>query len=204
MNGRGGLGSQKFPSASCPFASHNWWFGIPYYVGLEDDYELGVKFVYDKDPWNIQLAFFKNEEWGNAGKTDRYSFDVVKALGEQNEEINQFNIRAAYTLDHGGLGSTEIGVSGLCGQLYNDTTDGFGSRWAASAHLNGLYRRWNLMLEIARYGFDPHNPPGMDNRSIAMGAFDTAFPVATEGTALVANLAYELPLDWGPVRSLTF
>jgi hypothetical protein len=37
-----------------------------------------------------------------------------------------------------------------------------------------------------------------------MGAFGTAFPVASEGTLLVANLSYELPLEWGPIRSLTF
>jgi hypothetical protein len=200
----GQLGVTQVPFGILPFASHNWWFGVPYYVGLEDDYDMGAKFIYEKKPWNLQFAFFKNGEWGDSAKTERYSFDVVKALGEENEETNQLNARVAYTLNHGELGRTEIGLSGLWGRLYNDATDSSGSHWAGAAHLNGFYGPWNLMLEAARYEYDPKNPPGIDSRTVTMGAFGTAFPVASEGTLLVANLSYELPLDWGPIRSLTF
>ena len=76
---QGQFGITKVPFGILPFASHSWWFGIPYYIGLEDDYDMGVKFVREKAPWNLQLAFFKNGEWGDAGDTERYSFDVVKA-----------------------------------------------------------------------------------------------------------------------------
>ena len=201
---QGQFGITKVPFGILPFASHSWWFGIPYYIGLEDDYDMGVKFVREKAPWNLQLAFFKNGEWGDAGETERYSFDVVKALEDENEETNQLNARVAYTLDHGKVGSTELGISGLWGQLYNETTESFGSRWAWAAHLNGFYNRWNLMLEVAHYEHDPNNPAGVDEDTVTVGAFGTAFPVASKGTLLVANLSYELPLEMGPVQSLTF
>jgi len=198
------LGVTQVPFGILPYASHNWWFGVPYYIGLEDDYDLGVKWLYEGDPWNFQFAFFKNGEWGDAGETERYSFDVVKTQGEENEETNTLNVRAAYTLDHSEGYSTEIGVSGLWGQLFNETTDSFGNRWAAAAHLNGTYDRWNLMLEVARYVYDPHNPAGVDDRTVMMGAFGTSFPVAAEGTLLVANVSYALPVNWNTVDSFTF
>ncbi|MGM0428506.1 MAG: hypothetical protein ACQEQ7_14880 [Thermodesulfobacteriota bacterium] len=201
---QGQLGVTEVPFGILPYASHNWWFGVPYYVGLEDDYDLGFKMIYDQRPWNLQWAFFKNGEWGDPSNLDRYSFDVVEALGQTNEETNQINGRLAYTWDRSGLGSTELGLSGQLGQLYNRTTGSMGTHWAAAAHLNGFYGPWNLMLECARYSFSPKNPPGMDDRTVIMGAFGTAFPVAADGTLVVANLSYDFPLTLGPINKLTF
>ena len=117
---------------------------------------------------------------------ERYSYDVVIVdeqdfpdLGNQNnEETNQFNVRIAYAIDHGDFGKTELGVSGQWGQLYNDITDDNGDHWAAAVHLSGFYGPFNLMLEAARYEYDPENPPGTSNDTIVMGAFADAFPVA--------------------------
>jgi len=201
---QGQLGITEVPFGILPYASHNWWFGVPYYVGLEDDYDMGLKFIYEEQPWNLQLAFFKNGEWGDASKTDRYSFDVVKALGQENEETNQINARLAYTWDHPQLGSTELGLSGQWGQLYNDRTASMGDHWAAAIHLNGFYGPWNVMLECARYDFSPKDPPGTDDRTVVMGGFDTAFPVASDGTLLVANVSYDVPVSWGPINKLRF
>ncbi|MFO8085411.1 MAG: hypothetical protein R6U27_13955 [Desulfobacterales bacterium] len=201
---QGQLGVTQVPFGLLPYASHNWWFGVPYYVGLEDDYDMGLKLIRSDGPWDLQMAFFKNEEWGNASKLERYSYDVVRALGQENEETNQFNLRLAYTFKHGSFGSTELGVSGQWGQLYNNTTDDEGDHWAAAAHLNGFYGPFNLMLEAIRYEYNPENPPGIDNDIIMMGAFADAFPVAAEGSIYVANLSYNFPVDWGPITSLTF
>jgi len=201
-------GVTQVPFGLLPFASHNFWFGVPYYIGLEDDYDMGVKAVYLSEPWDLQLAFFKNGEWGNPSKLERYSYDVVKDSAnfpnQENEETNQLNGRLAYTFDHGGLGSTELGLSGQYGQLFNSTTDDTGDHWAAAAHLNGYYGPFNIMLEAARYAFNPENPTGVDDDQILMGAFAVAAPVAAEGTVYVANIAYDLPVEWGPISNLTF
>ncbi|MBN2232169.1 MAG: hypothetical protein JW781_05035 [Deltaproteobacteria bacterium] len=203
---QGQLGVTQVPFGLLPYASHNFWFGVPYYVGLEDDYDMGAKLLYNDGPLNLQFAFFKNEEWGSSGKTARYSFDVIDdgGLASSNSEDNQFNLRAACTLDHGDLGSTEIGFSGEWGMLYNSITEDHGDHWAAAVHLNGNYGPWNLMLEAARYEYDPENPDGVSDDSILMGAFAGSYEVASEGNIYVANLSYDVPVSWGPVTNLTF
>jgi hypothetical protein len=198
------MGVTQVPFGILPYASHNWWFGVPYYLGFEDDYDMGIKTIYDKQPWNLQMAFFKNEEYGDPSKLERYSFDVVTAGAQQNEETNQGNLRLAYTISHGEESSTELGVSGQWGQLYNSDEDSMGDRWAAAAHLNANLGRWNLMLEAVRYEFNPDNPAGVDDDQVLIGAFASSALTAAEGTIGVANIAYSLPVDWGPISNLTF
>jgi hypothetical protein len=203
---QGQLGVTQVPFGLLPYASHNFWFGVPYYIGLEDDYDMGAKLLYNDGPLNLQFAFFKNEEWGSSSKAARYSFDVIDdgGLASSNSEDNQFNLRAAYTLDHGDLGATEIGFSGEWGMLYNSITEEHGDHWAAAVHLNGNYGPWNLMLEAARYEYDPENPDGVSDDSILMGGFEDSYMVASEGNLYIANLSYDVPVTWGPVTNLTF
>jgi hypothetical protein len=203
-NWQGQLGVTRVPFGLLPYASHNWWFAIPYYIGFEDDYDLGAKAIWDRDDWNLQLAFFKNGEWGSPSTVNRYSFDVVTAGDQQNEETNQFNARLAHVFDHGALGKSEIGVSGQYGQIYNSTTTDTGDMWAAAVHLNGNYGPFNLMLEALSYSYDPENPAGVSNDTIQLGAFGGTSLVASEGQIYLAGLSYDVPVSWGPVSKLTF
>ncbi|MEA1928605.1 MAG: porin [Candidatus Auribacterota bacterium] len=198
------LGITQVPFGLLPYASHNWWMGLPYYIGLEDDYDMGLKAIWDSGPFDVQLAFFKNADLGDPSNLDRYSFDVVTVGDQTNEEVNQVNARVAYTLEHGDLGSTELGVSGELGQLYNQTTEDDGNHWAAGAHVNGNYGPFNLQLEVAQYEYNPENPEGISDNTVEMGAFAASYPVAAEGTIYVANIAYDLEVDFGPVSGLTF
>jgi len=200
------LGVTQVPFGLLPYASHNWWFGVPFYVGLEDDYDMGLKLIANKSPWEAQLAFFKNEEWGSALTTERYSIDVVRSLEleAENEEVNQLNARLAYKAKEGKLAGTKIGVSGQAGELYNTITDRCGSHWAAAVHVNGKCGPFGLMLEAARYEYSPANPPGIDHRTVVMGGYADAYRVAAKGNVYQANVSYEKPVQWGPVSSLTF
>ena len=218
---QGQLGIHQVPFGLQPFASHNFWFSGAYYVGLEDDYDLGIKFLYKPGPWDLSLAFYKNEELGNAGDAGRYSVDVIRnadggyagAQAAGNQESNQVNLRAAYHLDHGGFGNTELGLSGQWGQLYNNITKRNGDHWAAAAHMNGDYGRWNLQLMYATYEYNPKNPESVevdgeeitiDNDIITMGAYSFSWGVPARADIGIANLAYTLPVNWGPIDSLTF
>jgi len=199
---QGRVGITQVPFGILPYASHNWWFGVPYYIGLEDDYDMGIKVLADKDPWDLQLAFFKNAEWGDPSNKDRYSFDIIKD-SQKNEETNQFNARLSYTLDHQ-LGQTEFGISGQVGQLYNSLTDDLGNHWATAVHLDSRYGPWNLQLQAGLYQYNPDNPSGVDEETVIMGAFGTSYPVASDGAIYVANLSYELPIDFHGLEKLTF
>ena len=200
---QGQLGVSRVPFGIQPYASHSFWFGLPYYVGLEDDYDNGVKLLYDHDGFNFAAAFYKSDEWGS-GTNERYSYDVVTNAdkNQYNEESNQGNVQLRYTLDHAG-GTTEVGASGQVGQLYNTQTQENGYHWAAAAHTNTFWGRWNLMLEAGRYAYHPENPADVPDDVVRMGAYADDFDVAAEANFYVANLAYEIPVTWGPLSKVT-
>jgi len=196
-------GIHQVPFGLQPYASHNFWFSGAYYVGLEDDYDMGVKALYNDGPLSLALAFYKNDELASASSADRYSIDVnssatggyAGAQADGNEETNQFNARLAYKLDHGDAGATELGVSGQWGQLYNTISDDTGDHWAGAVHVNGNYGPVNIQLEYARYKYDPENPLGMDDDIITMGAFTYSWGAPAQADIYIANVAYTIPTD---------
>ncbi len=214
-------GIQQVPFGLQPYASHNFWFSGAYYVGLEDDYDMGVKGLYSDGPLDFTLAFYKNGELGNSGSTDRYSIDVISnanggyagAQADGNEETNQFNGRLAYTFDHGDLGDTELGVSGQWGQLYNQSTHDTGDHWATGLHMNGNYGNWNVQLEAVTYEYNPENPATFTNADediintnddiITMGAFTYSWGAPAEADIWIANVAYTIPTDLKWLDSIT-
>ena len=209
-------GVHKVPFGPLPYASHNWFFQLPYYVGLEDDYDAGVKAIYGSGPWNLQAAFYMNDEGtytGGSLASSRYSYDLVPTTVEElgyagleearaNEEANQFNGRLAYGWTFAGEGTVEVGLSGQWGQIYNARTDRFGSHWASGVHLDATVARWNLIAAAIRYEVHPENPVGVDRRFVVMGAYDAPYKVASEANLYLAGLAYTIPVDWGPIRSI--
>lgn len=191
------VGVHQVPFGNLPYASHNWFFSIPYYVGLEDDYDAGLKYRGRWGNWNLALAFYKNSEGsysGDSPQSARYSYDVV---GDQ-EELNQGNVRLAYH-----FGDTEVGASAQYGGLYNMETDAFGRRRAAALHLRGDYGRFHLKAESIYMDYDPARTPGLNPQTVTMGAYDFPYEVAAEGGLHVLGLSYSWPVRWGPFTGIT-
>lgn len=184
------LGIHRTPFGLLPFSSHNFWDGVPFYAGFADNADLGVLYRRQDGPFETHLAFYKNEELGNADSLSRYAPDVVRDGDRRNDEINRFNARLAYThgLDTGC--EHEVGLSGQRADLANADTGGRGSHWAAAAHLDSRCGRWNLQLQGVRYVYDPDHPDGVDNHSLRLGAFGSSYDLAAKGRLAVANLAY--------------
>lgn len=186
------LGITQVPFGLLPFGSHNFWFMIPYFVGLEDDYDAGVKWHNATlGNWTLDLGFFINEEYGDATNLKRYSVDVVRAGDQQNEERNQFNARLAYDWKHQNQSHTELGLSGRYGDLDNRTTSRTGDYWATAVHVNSFLGPWNLMLEGIRYAYNPENPVGVSNDLVLMGNLGSQRLVAAKADIYVANIAYD-------------
>ena len=196
-------GITQVPFGLLPYASHNFWFGLPYYIGIADDYDTGIKYIRDSGPWNLQLAAFKNAELGNATDLDRYSYDPVATGTARNEQTNTLNARLVYNLGQESDCMHELGGSGMWGQLYNRDTDKNGDYWVAAAHLDSRCGRWNLQLEGGRYEYDPRNPAGVNNDSITFGGFGGTHEVAARGNFGVVNVAYNLPVRWPGIDLLT-
>ncbi len=213
------IGVSQVPFGIQPYASHNWFFDVGYYVGLEDDYDAGLQYITRGDNWDLKLGFFKNDEGnytGNSMDSARYSLDVVSgesmplpggdAVVRRNEETNQFNARYAYTLDHGSTGSTELGISGEFGMLYNADTAESGNHTAYGVHAVGNYGKFNLMASYIMYNHDlelPEDDP-IGDTVVAYGAYDAPYWIAAEGSIVIANVAYTPGIGLGPFESLTF
>lgn len=74
------LGLTGVPFGIQPIASHNFFLQIAYYIGLEDDSDMGIKYLYQGDTWDFTFAFFKNADellFGSDNETsdDRYGYD---------------------------------------------------------------------------------------------------------------------------------
>jgi len=187
------VGIHQVPFGLTPYASHNAWFGVPYYVGLADDYDMGIQYRREDGPWSTQLAFYKNEELNDSTDAGRYSLDLLRSGDQQNEEINQFNARVDYTFGRGSGCETEVGGSAQRSELYNDTTDQRGDHRTAAIHLDSRCGRWNLQLQGVRYEYDPANPVGVSSNTVRVGAFEGSYEIASEADILVANVAYNFP-----------
>ena len=228
------LGVTQVPFGNLTYASHNWYFVTPYYVGLEDDYDSGLKYTAKFGNFSLALAYFIQAE-PSVGKTEnRYSYDItplsgnsgtreeigyydansngVKDAGEEVykentasdgyslQEMNQGNIRLAYT-----IANTEIGVSGQYGQLYNSVLDDWGAAIAGAFHINGNYGPVNLKLQYTYYKYDAKRDDGETAQKVNMSAYSANYFVAAEAMMLTGGIAYKWKTkSLGPISSITF
>lgn len=213
-NWRALAGITQVPFGNWPYNSHNYFFSTNYYIGLEDDHDLGIVLQRQlKDHWQLDLGFFKNDELGGidgyvSDRSDRYSYDIVgsRPLTEglydpptqALAEYNTLAARLAYQIPHGTDFITEIGVSALSGGLH-DGLRRAGDYHAWALHLNGHYDRWNLQLQHGEYRYDLG-----DVSRIAVGAYAFYDSIAAEAKTSTVNLAYSLPVEWGPITGLQF
>ncbi|UCJ08747.1 OprO/OprP family phosphate-selective porin [Chitinophaga pendula] len=194
------LGLHQVPFGNQTYNSHSWFFNLPYYAGLEDDYDMGIKLVKRSRNWLHQLAFYKNAEelsFGDKSAIDpgRYSYD----LAGRNKEVNQGNIRSAYFFND----RNSIGASAMLGGIYNIPTGNMGHHWAIALHTDLGYRKWNLKLQSLYY--ERHAADSAQYRKqLEMGAYGATYQVAARGFIHTTSLSYTQPVTWGPISTLTF
>jgi hypothetical protein len=201
------VGINRVPFGPGPYGvSQSWFFDQHYYVGLSDDMDLGVKYVTSIDNWDFDIAYYARSEWnGNGTSHDsaRYSYDPVvwnaalapdgsvdfSALPNGYQERNQFNLRAIYNVDQSAV-DTALGVSLQYGQLDGRRADD-GDHWAASVHMTNSWNNWLLATQLTRYqlNIDDDNPLGTDEL-LPMGAYEFAWPVATDAWLPAISLSY--------------
>lgn len=207
------LGITRIPFGNQPYNSHNYFFSSNYYLGLEDTYHAGIEYVYSGDPWNVQLAFFKNDAQGGIGtghqRKDSYSYNVVgvRAPGEGNfadpmtpaGSIDTSAARVTYTLKPSAELKVRLGASALHGGL-RGLTSSLGNYHAYALHMNAFYKRLNVQLQASRYQY---NVDGGADR-LAVGAYDFYDSIAARADSYTFNLKYHQPVQWGPIHGLDF
>lgn len=202
------LGVTQVPFGNLQYNSNNWWFSLNYYVGLEDDHDMGLKLTHRTDSWQWDVAyFFQPEPAGpaggeaafNFGGSGRYSYDVIPNGNLSLQERNQFNLRGAYQLDNG-----EVGASVQFGQLYNEVLDEFDTRYALATHASLNYGNFNVKPQLTYYMMNATDDDGNQSPVVRMGAYGSPYDVATEALIGTLGLAYSYDVDWGPVTNLLF
>ena len=227
------LGVTQVPFGITTYASHSWWFQGAYYVGLEDDYDMGINFDYTpSDKLKLSFSYFRQQEpegpkfggdvtFGASGP-GRYSYDIVPGNGgywDENtnsfvsesatlSELNQFNGRVAYDVADG----WEIGASAQVGGIYNRTLDEIETSTAFAGHVVGNFGNFNLKAEYINYDYNAKGDAGNDLDVVQMGAYGYEYfggtgysgGVAAEANLYVVGLAYSVPVDIGPISNVQF
>jgi hypothetical protein len=198
------VGLQQVPFGIQQYNSNNWFFNMTYYVGFEDDHDMGVKYIYDTGKWQGQVAYYKSAEefvFSLAeASPNRYSYDVTG----RNKENNQLDFKILRRL--GADKSSELGVSAQGGLLYNLDTEQNGTRHAGAVHYEYESENspWNVKLQAMFYRMNPKQAPGADAEFIEMGAYGANYDVATKGDIYTAGIAYHLPLETRLLQGITF
>jgi hypothetical protein len=174
------LGVTQVPFGITTYASHSWWFQGPYYVGLEDDYDMGINFDYTGiENMKLSFSYFRQAEpegpiyggdvtFGQAGP-GRYSYDltagkeVLLSDNDNNDEISEGDeVLNASTRElnqfnfRGAYNISEdwqIGVSAQVGGIYNDYLDEMETSTVFAGHLVGNFGGFNLKTEYIKYNY---------------------------------------------------
>jgi hypothetical protein len=209
------LGQTLMPFGALPGASNNFFESMAYYVGYEDTYAMGAKYVRSDGGLSTALAFYPTDGGNFLGATTnlsvldgmdsiRYSNHLMPAYGRK--ERNTFVGRIAYGFSIAGDRS-EVGVSALSGRL--DTTNATlspGDRDAEAIHYAGEFGNFGLTLETIRYR---NKFPGdgsangrwwsaCDNDCVIIGSYGFTNRLAARGHIDVASVSYRIPGTLGP------
>ncbi|MDI6400791.1 hypothetical protein QLX67_02200 [Balneolaceae bacterium ANBcel3] len=194
------LGVTQVPFGNLMYNSNSWWFSLPYYVGLEDDFDMGIKMTHRNERYQLDLAYFyQHEPQGPPNLAARYSYDVLPDGNATLQERNQFNVRGAYFTENG-----EFGVSLQYGQLYNSVLDQFDHRYAAALHGDFTFGNFGIKPQVLYYNMDAVNDQGDDISTVFMGAYAGTYQVATEAWIATLGLSYSMDVSWGPITNVTF
>ncbi|MGQ1947215.1 hypothetical protein ACT3CD_08980 [Geofilum sp. OHC36d9] len=212
------LGVSQVPFGITKFASHSWWFQGQYYFGLEDDYDMGIKFDYNGiDKLDLSFAYFRQAEpegpiaggdvtYGASGP-GRYSYDITPGTGKIGtteveahiRELNQVNIRAAYHLSD----ALEVGLSAQAGGIYNSVLNKSELSTAFAAHVQATWGQgWDFKGSMINYNYAARSDNNEKLDIIQMGAYGSAYDVAAKANVYSAGIAKNFNVEWGPINAI--
>ncbi|MCF4102518.1 hypothetical protein L1I30_12655 [Gillisia sp. M10.2A] len=195
------IGLTQVPFGIQQYNSHNWFFNLTYYVGMEDDHDMGVKYMHTGEKFEYQFAFFKNAEelkFGNNTETspNRYSYDITG----RNKEVNQFNGKFIYKF--GKEAAHRFGLSAEYGKLYNLDTEELGDHSALAAHYEITQGKWNAKAQFITASHDPANAEGESRDVVTMAAYGAPYEVAADFNMYSLAISRNVPVKWGPISNL--
>lgn len=183
------------------FNSHSWFFQLPFYLGFEDDHDMGISYDFENEKIQLDIGFYKNGEElsfsDNSPISDaRYNYD----FSGRNKEINQLNIRFNYKF--GKKATQKIGTSLQYGGIWNIDTREVGSQAALGLQYEMDYKQWNVKAQYLTYDNQPENAAGESRDIIEMTAYGAPYNTAAKASIYSFSVAYSIPVTWGPITSV--
>ncbi|WP_243720397.1 OprO/OprP family phosphate-selective porin [Luteimonas aestuarii] len=180
------VGIQQVPFGLLPYAAQSFWFGSGYYLGIEDDYDLGVVWRRGDGAHQWHAGVFFADEYGTGGRPGRYSFDVATTDDHPYRERERLNLRYENTRDWAG-GELALGVSAFTGRIEDRARDGHHGHHGAALHAQWSRDAWTWQAQWARYRYD------VPEARVSLSAFLFPFDIAAEADVPTLNVAYALP-----------
>lgn len=210
---QGQIGIIIQPFGVMPYNSHNYFFNSTFYVGLEDNPGSGILMKRRSESWDLDFALILNDELGGAtgdvrSRADSYNYNIVgiRLPGEGIYDDPEFTASENNTLMtrvahkwHFDDSMLEVGVSGKFGDV-DDGTGSVGSQATWGIHSVYETGRWEFHGQYARYDYDLD----IENEGILVGAYAYYDTIPTAADVVTANVAYNYPVEWGPVSRLQF
>ncbi len=183
------------------FQPYDDWGNIAFYVGLQDDYDMGVTWEGRYELITFRAGFFKNQQLSatNPGRYDTDAFpgevssDYLIPVAKRNREVNQFNLMAELH-PSGDYWDVTAGISGMFGQLYNEDTDEYGTRLAAAGHFGLNLQSFYLRLQDTWYNYTQELPDGstQDMKDfLNVSSWNFAYEIPASANIFTASAAYD-------------
>ncbi|MDZ7826886.1 MAG: hypothetical protein U5R48_13825 [Gammaproteobacteria bacterium] len=190
------VGIHQVPFGLTPYASHNAWFGVPYYVGLADDYDMGIQYRREDGPWSTRLAFYKNEELNNSTATwtaTRSTWCSGRRPAERGDQPAQRPRRL-----HPGQGhrlrdrAGRLRHSGRSCTMPPPTSAAITGRQPCTSTAAAAAGTCSCRASATQY--DPVRiPAGVTATAVRVGAFEGSYEIASEADMVSRQHRLQLP-----------
>lgn len=179
-------GIQQVPFGLLPYASQSFWFGSGYYLGIEDDYDLGLVWQRAAGDHHWHVGVFSGDEYGTGGRPGRYSFDVATTTAHPYRERERVHLRYQHR-DEAADGEWALGASVFSGRIEDRATGRHHGHRGAALHAQWSRDAWTLQAQWAQYRYAVPGP------RVSLAAFLYPFDIAAEAHVPSVNVAYAVP-----------
>ena len=193
------FGLTSVPFGILPYQSNNFFCNLNYFIGLEDDDDVGITYQYTGEKIQVNAAFFKNSDLldGEGAPTNmrRFSYDIAGRTKETNTTALRFVYKGGNEFKY------EIGASGYVGQAYNIDSHNMNLRYAYAGHLAFDWNRFNFKGQYTEYNYS--NEESKETGYLTMGAFSLPYSVCDQGRTYSACLAYSVPVNSNTIDKIS-
>ena len=198
------VGLDLIPFGNQEYNSHNFDLSPNFSMGLEDNYAFGGRYLYNTEQWDVQLGLFKNRSNRIGGSNKSYSPNLIGYLdgtGARQDagDVNMGVLRVVRILKPSDALEIKLGGSALYGGVENATSV-IAEQQAYAVHSEITYGRWHAQLQATHYEYDFNR----EAKGLVRGFYGVEITAATRATTYTTNLAYKLPVNWGPIEQLDF